>query len=272
MTGRAQRFLDRLRGLPVRTMAIWLALIVVVFLTRNRWDAWVVEREFSSLPHLVYHAVLTPDREQVVLLTFEGIACFHVYDVRTGKSLAAYEFSRTHEALSDDSYIRILSDFPVSPDSSTIVLLVDDRAVPARLRAPGADGSTPRKSPDCVPLVVDARTGKALFALRGHSSTVNFVSYSPDGGSIVTASADRTARVWDAKTGEGLLVLRGDAREVLSEVLMASYSPDGGRLLTASRDGTVRVWDANTGEAISVLRGNDTELSSAVFCQRTPLP
>ncbi|MHC4202039.1 MAG: hypothetical protein ACYSU0_18775, partial [Planctomycetota bacterium] len=29
---------------PLRTMAIWLALVVIVFLTRNRWEAWQASR------------------------------------------------------------------------------------------------------------------------------------------------------------------------------------------------------------------------------------
>ncbi|CCA77002.1 hypothetical protein PIIN_10987 [Serendipita indica DSM 11827] len=39
-------------------------------------------------------------------------------------------------------------------------------------------------------------------SLRGHSSWVNAVAFSPDGSRIVSGSLDQTIRLWDAKTGE----------------------------------------------------------------------
>ena len=40
--------------------------------------------------------------------------------------------------------------------------------------------------------------------LSGHTDGLNSAAYSPDGASIVTASADGTARVWDAHVPAGL--------------------------------------------------------------------
>jgi len=57
--------------------------------------------------------------------------------------------------------------------------------------------------------VWDARTGKILFDLRGHTQYLQSVNFSPDGARIVTGSADGTAKVWDARTGTPLLDLKG---------------------------------------------------------------
>jgi WD40 repeat protein len=38
--------------------------------------------------------------------------------------------------------------------------------------------------------------------LRGHSSEVTSVAYSPDGKHIVSGSWDKTVKIWDAATGE----------------------------------------------------------------------
>ncbi|KAG2036722.1 hypothetical protein BDR03DRAFT_898125 [Suillus americanus] len=77
--------------------------------------------------------------------------------------------------------------------------------------------------------------------LRGHTSSVNSVSFSPDGTRIVTGSLDKTVRLWDAGTGEPVgEPLRGHTDSVNS----VSFSPDGTRIVTGSEDNTVRIWDA----------------------------
>jgi len=52
----------------------------------------------------------------------------------------------------------------------------------------------------------DARRGKLLVELSGHSAKVRYAAWSPDGSRIVTTSGDRTARVWDATSGIELAV------------------------------------------------------------------
>ena len=80
-----------------------------------------------------------------------------------------------------------------------------------------------------------------------YGGSVVCANVSPNGGAIVTASEDGTARVWDARTGQPLtLLLRHEA-----EVLWASFSPDGHKVITASLDHAARVWDALTGVSLT---------------------
>jgi WD40 repeat protein len=68
---------------------------------------------------------------------------------------------------------------------------------------------------------------------------VNRVSFSPDGGRVVSGSDDRNVRVWDAGTGEGIgnpLIGHWDL------VVDAVFTPDNLRVLSGSRDGTIRTW------------------------------
>jgi WD40 repeat protein len=65
--------------------------------------------------------------------------------------------------------------------------------------------------------------------LSGHTGAVNSAVSAPDGGRILTASDDNTARLWD-RDGKPLATLQGHTGAVNSAV----FAPDGGRILTAS--------------------------------------
>ena len=71
-----------------------------------------------------------------------------------------------------------------------------------------------------------------------HDGKVNSAHFSPDGRSVVTASADKTARLWDAATGKSI----GEPMKHDDEVVSARFSPDGRWVVTASWD-TARVWE-----------------------------
>jgi WD40 repeat protein len=81
--------------------------------------------------------------------------------------------------------------------------------------------------------------------LSGHSDVVWDAQWSPDGGTIGTASYDGTARLWDAATGEELLAMEHPAG-----VRFFAWSPDGSRIVTTCRDGFARVWDTGSGELL----------------------
>ena len=55
----------------------------------------------------------------------------------------------------------------------------------------------------------DAATGQGILTLKGHTSVVVSVAFSPDGKRIASASRDRTVKVWDATTGQEILTLKG---------------------------------------------------------------
>ncbi len=93
-----------------------------------------------------------------------------------------------------------------------------------------------------------------------HASAYS-AAYSPDGKSIVTASADQTGRIWDAATGQELLQLTGHSGPVLS----AAYSPDGKTIVTASWDQTARIWDAANGQELLQLTGHSGSVLSAAY-------
>ncbi|HYY82526.1 MAG TPA: WD40 repeat domain-containing protein, partial [Actinomycetes bacterium] len=117
-----------------------------------------------------------------------------------------------------------------------------------------------------TPLAKDALRQSLLecrirAVLNGHQGDVSRATFSPDGGRIVTASQDTTARVWEAASGRPLATLRGHT----DWVWCASFSPDGERIVTASQDGTARVWEAASGRELATLRGHRKAVRAASF-------
>src|SRR4051794_41947320 len=48
----------------------------------------------------------------------------------------------------------------------------------------------------------DAKSGKEVRKLEGHSDGVWSVAFSPDGSRIAFGSFDKTIRIWDVKSGK----------------------------------------------------------------------
>jgi WD40 repeat protein/serine/threonine protein kinase len=108
--------------------------------------------------------------------------------------------------------------------------------------------------------------------LRGHTSPVNSMAFSPDGRTLASASGsvfgpdlperrDQTLRLWDLSTGQVVRTLEGHTNGVSG----VAFSPDGRTLASASADKTVRLWDASTGQVVHTLEGHTAGVKSVVF-------
>jgi WD40 repeat protein/Mg-chelatase subunit ChlD len=90
--------------------------------------------------------------------------------------------------------------------------------------------------------------------LKGHSSRVTSVVYSPDGNTLASGSRDNTVKLWDAETGELKHTLTGHSNDVNA----IAFSPDGKTLASASYDKTIKLWNVQTGELEHTLTGHSS--------------
>lgn len=139
--------------------------------------------------------------------------------------------------------------------------------------------------------------------LIGHVKGVLSVSFSADGKTLASGSADRTICLWDVDSGkhkttlidhrylinnvafspdgrtlasssqDGTVVLRDtehlEKRATITEhtawATGIAFSPDGKQIVTGCYDTTVRIWDTSTGRNTSTLRGHRGEVVSVAF-------
>ena len=96
------------------------------------------------------------------------------------------------------------------------------------------------------------------LTLKGHTSWVQSIAFSPKGDQVASCSLDKTARLWNVESGTCTLVLSNQEHDVYC----IAYSPQGDHLAFASAYGTVRIWDSVTGDRLQTLSGH----GGAVLC------
>jgi WD40 repeat protein/energy-coupling factor transporter ATP-binding protein EcfA2 len=97
--------------------------------------------------------------------------------------------------------------------------------------------------------------------LVGHYSSVNSVSFSPDGKTLASGSGDDTIKLWNVETGKEIRTLSGHNICVSS----VSFSRDGKTLASGSWDKTIKLWNVETGEEIRTLTGYQDYVYSVSF-------
>jgi WD40 repeat protein len=83
-------------------------------------------------------------------------------------------------------------------------------------------------------------TGRQQGTLNGHRQEVQSVAFTPDGGTLATASLDGTVKLWDVKARKELLTLTATGQG--REARCVAFSPDG-KKLAAGMGMTVKLWD-----------------------------
>lgn len=89
----------------------------------------------------------------------------------------------------------------------------------------------------------DTASGRLARDLRGATSRINSLAFSPDGKVLASVDNEGSLTLWDSSTG----ALTRSVPAHVSESFSVAYSRDGTRIATAGRkDYTAKIWDANT--------------------------
>ncbi len=109
--------------------------------------------------------------------------------------------------------------------------------------------------------IYDVRTREAFALLTGDTGSVERVSFSPDGCTLVSGGQDNTLRIWDVATLTEIGTLEGHTGGPNT----IFFSPDGRTLASRDDDQTLRLWDIATQTRIHALQGHTGTVESVSF-------
>lgn len=95
----------------------------------------------------------------------------------------------------------------------------------------------------------------------GHTDAVLSVAVVMNGMTIVSGSADRTARLWSLLDGSCLIILSGHSHFVSAVAALNEET-----ILTGSHDKTAKIWDAPTGCCLRTYSGHSKYITSVTGC------
>jgi periodic tryptophan protein 2 len=85
------------------------------------------------------------------------------------------------------------------------------------------------------------QTGQLLDTLSGHEGPVSSLAFSPDAGTLVSGSWDKTVRVWNifarTQTSEPL--------QLMADVLCVAFRPDSKQIAVTTLDGQLTFWSVS---------------------------
>ncbi|MCO5611416.1 hypothetical protein L7F22_065669 [Adiantum nelumboides] len=88
-------------------------------------------------------------------------------------------------------------------------------------------------------VMYDRDTGEKVLSLKGgHSATVGFLAWSPNGKYIATAAGDNQVILWDVDNRQDI-----DSQKFDSQVCSLAWKPNGNGLAVIDADGKFGVWD-----------------------------
>jgi len=228
--------------------------------TARLWDAFTGE----------LRATMRGERGKIVKIDFSGDSrtaltvaedgTARLWDAKNGQGRAVIREppGTTDIALLSPDGLRFLTICQENP------IIYDDKGRPRR---------NPNDNDKAAVTLWDAATGKRISDLAGHTGHINDAVFSPDGQTLLTGGADKTARLWSADNGLALGTLEGH----VGAVSLVAFGPGGNLAATlAGEPGDppnnsfrVRWWDTQRRVQIGSVLDSGGTLGAFAFSTGT---
>jgi WD40 repeat protein len=104
--------------------------------------------------------------------------------------------------------------------------------------------------------VWDAKTGKFVGRLVGHTEPVDALAFSLDGAMLASTSEDRTVRIWNVDTHDCIRVLECGSEISRSSCDSVAFSPSGKIVISGTTHCKVIVWNIDKSDCTAVTYGH----------------
>jgi WD40 repeat protein len=108
--------------------------------------------------------------------------------------------------------------------------------------------------------IYNTLTGEVVKTFKAHSFKTNYLTYSPDGKTILSVGID-TIKFWDAATYNLKFSVTGHKADISKAVFNANNLT----VASASYDGMVNIWDASNGSLIKSFKAHSANIPSLAF-------
>ncbi|CAB1418260.1 unnamed protein product [Pleuronectes platessa] len=107
-------------------------------------------------------------------------------------------------------------------------------------------------SEDATIKVWDYEAGDFERTLKGHTDSVQDISFDQTGKLLASCSADMSIKLWDFQGFECIRTMHGHDHNVSSVAIM----PNGDHIVSASRDKSIKMWEVSTGYCVKTFTGH----------------
>jgi WD40 repeat protein/serine/threonine protein kinase len=215
---------------------------------------------FAAIPWAQAHVIsvaFTPDGRQL-LVGSDAQPYLRLYDLATGRpvrdfnghkswvnQVVAAADGKTALSAGDDRTVRLWD-----VETGRLIQTFEGFDVAVERVALAPDGKRAVSAAGNLLSLWDVQGRRKLRDLQGHRAAITSVTFAPDGRSILSTSADTTARIWDAETGREAQRFEEHA----ACVTCGGFMPDGRRVLTLGRDQVLRLWNVEDGVMVRRMK------------------
>ena len=247
-----------LAGGQGKTIQLWNARTLTQLSNRidtNGYTAFVFSPDGNTVTSVKGFTFTKRTRDAFVKESVLGTLSF--WDTRTGSRLTEFPVE-SHKGEAPELPGKISSSMSTGGMGNNIVVFSKN----GHMLATALNSDRATKSSRFTVLlweVWEDPRRQSQLTLKGHTDTINTLTFTPNGKMLASGSDDGTIRLWDSSTGTQLLSLSSEKTNSLA------FSMDGKTLASVSNFSQIQLWNISTGKQLTSLKEQNDSVTVLAF-------